>query len=261
MAKESLIAARTKAIRRVKRALRPASTLALVGNLAGVVEVPGRPNCIYARLTRQLSRVIVAQIGGAPPAELSTLRNWLIEVKKIAEEGVVRYRVINWLEDALGRPVSIAVYEPARHELDPSLGPHLGSLDGYYFTESELSGPGGAGLVGIEDEGDYYDATTVEDALQEIMGPAGIVAYRHPFSSLKTIQFENPFGRRPAVHVHFNTTMGFGTQLFGSSPFGGVNYWTQEGPLATAVQSITFPSNRIKVVLAKAASGEVLCIV
>lgn len=255
----SLIAARTRAIRSIREALRQPGTLAFVGNLAGDVLVSGRPTCIYARLTRQPSKVIVAQIGASPPSGLATRRNWLIEVKRISEEGPVRYRVTNWLEDALGRPATQATYDPASHLLDPSLGPHTGDLHDYYYTETELSGTGGAGLVGIADAGSLFTATDVEAALQEVMAPGGARAYRYPFSSLSEILFSHPFSVRPAVTVHFDTSLGWGSQPFGISPFGGRGYWTQIGPLAPSIQSITFPSGQVRVVLSTTATGEVLC--
>ena len=258
MPKESLVAARSRAIRRVKEALRPPSTLALVADLSGTIEVPNRPNYLYARLITQLSKVIIAEIGAAPPYELTLLRNWTIEVKELPGPGV-RYRVINWLRDALGRPISLATYNPARHELDPTTGPHVGSLDDYYYTETELSGSGGAALIGIEDAGGFYEGVTVEAALQELLGSAGVKAYRHIFSNSKDFIFSHPFSQRPAVTVHFDTTIGFGIQAFGTSQFGGKDYWTQEGPLAPNIVSITFPPSKIRVKLSALATGEVLC--
>lgn len=255
----SIIAARERAIRSIAKALKRPGTLALVGNLSGDITVTGRPTCIYARLARQPSKVIVAQIGATPPSGLAGLRNWLIEIKQITEEGTVRYRVTNWLEDALGRPATQATYDPANHIIDPALGPHTGSLDNYYHTETEIGGTGGAALVGIEDAGGLFTATDVEAALQEVMAAGGARAYRYPFTSLSEILFSNPFSVRPAVTVHFDTTLGFGIQRFGTSPFGGRDYWTQEGPLATAIESITFPTGQVRVVLAAAATGEVLC--
>lgn len=259
MRARSIVAAQTKAIRIVREALRPPGTLAYVGNMVGIVRVTDQPTNIYARLKSLPTQVIVAQIGATPPADLETLNNWLVDLKEIVEAGTVSYRVINWLQDAYGRSVADATYFPSLHYLDPAEGVHAGTLDAYYFTETELGGSGGAVLIGIADAGGYYVATNVEAALQELLGPTGAKAYRYAFSDEDYILFDNPFSNRPAVTVHFDTTVGFGTQPFGTSGFGGIDYWTQEGSLATAIESITFPPGQIKVVLSAAASGEVLC--
>lgn len=260
MTKRSLTAARTKALRTVREALKPPGTLAFAGNQSGTVIVPGRPTCIYARLARQPQRVVVAELGAAPPANLENLRDWLIEIKEIVDQGTVRYRVINWLRDALGRSVSEATYAPSPHNLDPSAGPHVGDLDTYYYTKAELSGEGGARLIGIEDVEGLYDADNVEDALEEALSESGARAYRHSFSDEATIEFAHPYSEMPSIEILFDTTFSFGLQPFGTSPFGGLQYWTQVGPLAPIINVIYIYTNRtVRVELSEAASGVVLC--
>lgn len=260
----SLIAARRRATRSIAEALRPAHTLATAGDSTGRVKVVGQPDCIYARFLNQPTRVITAQIGAAPPVSIDDAQGWLIEVKEVLDAGLPRYRIVNWLKDAIGRPVSEAAkYPTAPHSVIFGAGTsHTGNLDATYTPSTTLAGPTGASLVGIEDAGEYYDAENVEDALQELMAPGGgAFAYRHAFSDSADILFIHPFSNRPAVTIHFNTPLGFGLRAFGTSRFGEDTTWTQEGPLAPAITSITFPlASQVHVILAAAATGEVLCL-
>jgi hypothetical protein len=261
--RRSLLAARRRATEAIAEALRPSGTLARVGNSKGVISVPGHPGNIYCQLLDQPRSVVTAQTGAAPPKPIDETLGWTIEVKRVRDAPYARYRIVNWLLDSLGRPVSDAAeYPVSQHPI--AFGPgtlHSGTLDGIYTPTTTLASPTGAAGIGIEDAGGHLDAEDVETALQEIMSEGSALAYRYAFSDAQIVLFTHPYANRPGVIVHFSTPLGFGLQPFGTSRFGIDETWTQEGGTAPAIVSITFPSaTQVRVELDEAASGEVLCI-
>lgn len=261
--RRSLLAARSRATEAVARALKPSDTLARVGNSKGVVSVPGRPGNIYCQLLQQPRSVVTAQVGAAPPRPVGETLGWTIEVKRVRDAPYARYRIVNWLLDSIGRPVSDAAeYPVARHSIHFGAGaPHSGNLDATYTPSSTLAGIEGAGGIGIKDVGALFDATTVEAALQELRSAASDPTYRYPFSAAQIILFTHPYPNRPGVIVHFKASLGFGLQPWGTSRFGGHVTWTQQGADAPTIVSITFPSaSQVRVELGANATGEVICI-
>jgi len=261
--RRSLLAARSRATEAVARALKPSATLARVGNSKGVVAVPGHPGNIYCQFLARPRSVVTAQVGAAPPRPIGETLGWTIEIKRVQDAPYARYRIVNWLLDSIGRPVSEAAeYPAAQHSILFGAGtPHTGNLNSTYTPSSTLAGIEGATGIGIKDLGALFDATTVEEALQELMSQGTALSYRYPFSAAQIVLFTHPCANRPGVIVHFDTRLGFGLQPFGTSGFGGDLTWTQQGGDAPGIVSITFPSaTQVRVELDAVATGEVLCI-